>query len=297
MHNPSGNGTYTENGIIYSALCGMVETLNKVVIVNPKLSPYKPEVGDVIIGKVNAVDKKSWRIDINAQREASLQLTSINLPGGEQRRRSEDDVMQMRAFFEENDLLSAEVQQVHKDGGVNLQTRNLKYGKLKNGILIEVNHNLIRKMKFHFVELVSDIKAIIGINGLIWIYYSTIKIESDYFTDDQNLVNLLNKHEILNQYAGVNILLFKNIILSLDKHRIRIDHTMIMKFHELYLEYIGCKADNVEIIQQNIVIPNEVEDIIINKLKQFGKSKHDDLAKEVKNITKMMQEVSDEDME
>ena len=42
--------------------------------------------------------------------------------------------MQMRLFFEENDLLSGEIQQIHGDGGVNIQTRNLKYGKvnLKN---------------------------------------------------------------------------------------------------------------------------------------------------------------------
>jgi len=38
--------------------------------------------------------------------------------------------MQMRLFFEENDLLSGEIQQIHSDGGVNIQTRNLKYGKV-----------------------------------------------------------------------------------------------------------------------------------------------------------------------
>ena len=93
-------------------------------------SPYKPEVGDVIVGRVLSVDKKSWRVDINAQRDANLNLTAINLPRGEQRRRSEDDAMQMRIYFEENDLLSGEVQQTHQDGGVNIQTRNLKYGKV-----------------------------------------------------------------------------------------------------------------------------------------------------------------------
>jgi len=36
----------------------------------------------------------------------------------------------MRLFFEENDLLSGEIQQIHSDGGVNIQTRNLKYGKV-----------------------------------------------------------------------------------------------------------------------------------------------------------------------
>jgi exosome complex component RRP4 len=42
--------------------------------------------------------------------------------------------MQMRNYFEENDLLSGEVQQVHQDGGVNIQTRNLKYGKVTTTI-------------------------------------------------------------------------------------------------------------------------------------------------------------------
>lgn len=47
-----------------------------------------------------------------------------------QRIRSEEDAMQMRLFFQENDLLSGEIQQIHSDGGVNIQTRNLKYGKV-----------------------------------------------------------------------------------------------------------------------------------------------------------------------
>ena len=51
-------------------------------------------------------------------------------------------------------------------------------------------------MKFNFFDIFGDIKCIIGMNGLIWVYYSTVKIESDYFTDDQNQVNQFNKHEV-----------------------------------------------------------------------------------------------------
>lgn len=116
--------------MILSCLAGEVNTINKLVTVIPQKQPYKPEVGDVIVGRVISVDKKSWRLDINSLRDANLNLTAINLPKGEQRRRSESDAMQMRNYFEENDLLSAEIQQVHSDGGVNVQTRNLKYGKV-----------------------------------------------------------------------------------------------------------------------------------------------------------------------
>ena len=77
------------------------------------------------------VDKKSWRLDIKAQRDATLMLTAINLPQGEQRRRSEQDQMMMRTFFQENDLVSGEIQALHKDGSVAMQTRNLKYGKVE----------------------------------------------------------------------------------------------------------------------------------------------------------------------
>jgi exosome complex component RRP4 len=118
--------------VILSCLAGEVNTINKLVTVIPQKQPYKPEVGDVIVGRVISVDKKSWRLDINSLRDANLNLTAINLPKGEQRRRSESDAMQMRNYFEENDLLSGEVQQVHSDGGVNVQTRNLKYGKVNN---------------------------------------------------------------------------------------------------------------------------------------------------------------------
>ena len=114
----------------------------------------------------------------------------------------------MRLFFEENDLVSGEIQQIHSDGGVNIQTRNLKYGKvkkfyfnkkiqLKNGIIIKVDHNLIKRMKLHFFDVLSDIKAIIGMNGYIWIYYSTLKLDSEYFTDDQTQLNQFNKHEVI----------------------------------------------------------------------------------------------------
>lgn len=53
-------------------------------------------------------------------------------------------------------------------------------------------------MKYHFFDIVGDVKAIVGMNGLIWIYYSTVKIDANYFTDDQTQINQFNKHEVIN---------------------------------------------------------------------------------------------------
>ncbi len=59
----------------------------------------------------------------------------------------------MRNFFQESDLLVAEVQMMFQDGSSALHTRSLRYGKLKNGVLVKVSSNLIQRLKTHFVHL------------------------------------------------------------------------------------------------------------------------------------------------
>lgn len=58
--------------------------MSKLIMVQPQKRLYKPEVGDVVIGRVISIEKKSWRCDINYNRDANLSLSSINLPQGEQ---------------------------------------------------------------------------------------------------------------------------------------------------------------------------------------------------------------------
>lgn len=56
-------------------------------------------------------------VDINSYQHGVLNLTSINLPGGIQRRRSEEDQLNMRKFFVEGDMISGEVMQVNSNDG------------------------------------------------------------------------------------------------------------------------------------------------------------------------------------
>jgi exosome complex component RRP4 len=41
------------------------------------------EVGDLVVGRITSVESKRWKADICAQKDASLQLSSVNLPGAE----------------------------------------------------------------------------------------------------------------------------------------------------------------------------------------------------------------------
>ncbi|SJX64744.1 related to RRP4-3`-5` exoribonuclease [Sporisorium reilianum f. sp. reilianum] len=171
-----GHGTFlsTNTDEILSSMCGTVERVNKLISVRPARSRYAAEVGDLVIGRVTEVGPKRWKVDINAKTDSSLQLSSINLPGGVQRRKVESDELQMRHFFQENDLLVAEVQMMFQDNSSALHTRSLRYGKLKNGVLVTAAPNLIQRLKSHFVhlrddELAVDVDLIIGLNGYIWI--------------------------------------------------------------------------------------------------------------------------------
>ena len=66
-----------------------------------------------------------------------------------QRRKLESDELQMRGFFEEGDLLVAEVQAFFSDGAMSLHTRSLKYGKVSTrGLILLLNiNNLLNKLR------------------------------------------------------------------------------------------------------------------------------------------------------
>ena len=156
-------------------MAGVVHQIDRVICVRPLRQGYRPDIGDVVVGRIVQVDQKRWIVDMNSYQHGILNLTSINLPGGVQRRRSEEDQLNMRTFFKEGDIVSGEVMQVNSsDGKIQIQTRNLKYGKLLNGFLLKLDSNFIRRMKNHIIEFFGESKpvvgTIIGTNGYVWIY-------------------------------------------------------------------------------------------------------------------------------
>ena len=44
---------------------------------------YNGEVGDVIVGRVIEVAQRRWKVEVHSKLDAILQLSSVNLPGGE----------------------------------------------------------------------------------------------------------------------------------------------------------------------------------------------------------------------
>lgn len=135
----------------------------------PLNAAYTPDIGDVIVGKVIEVGPKRWKIDANAKQDSVLLLSSISLPGGIQRRKSEADEMQMKTFFKKGEWLSAEVQTLYMDGAFGVHTRNYKYGKLINGTVVQVSPALIQRSKSHFHVYDNTVDVILGMNGYVWV--------------------------------------------------------------------------------------------------------------------------------
>ncbi|GMY16596.1 exosome complex component RRP4 homolog [Fagus crenata] len=164
-----GHGTLDLNGEVVATLCGVVERVNKLVYIRALRARYKPEVGDIIVGRVSEVAQKRWRLDIHYSQDAVLMLSSMNLPDGIQRRRTAVDELNMRSIFEENDVICAEVRGFQYDG-LHLQARSQKYGKLERGQLLTVPPYLVkrRKQHFHHVEQYG-VDLILGCNGFIWV--------------------------------------------------------------------------------------------------------------------------------
>ncbi|XP_055532781.1 exosome complex component RRP4 isoform X1 [Wyeomyia smithii] len=226
-----GHGTYMEDEDIKSSVAGVMVQVNKLITVKPLKGRYVGEIGDVIVARVIDVQQKRWKVDTNSRLDSILLLSSVNLPGGELRRRGVEDEQQMRKYLQEGDLISAEVQNVHSDGVLSLHTRSLKYGKLSQGILVKVFPSLIKRRKTHFHNLPCGASIILGNNGFIWIspMLSTDGEEGGGFT--QNLDESVSKQdrEVISR--------LRNCILALANCKMLLYDTSILYAYEESLKY------------------------------------------------------------
>lgn len=157
---------------------------NKLLSVYSLRARYTPEIGDLVVGRIVEVQSKRWKVDVSAPLLAQLPLSAINLPGGILRKRTTADELQIRSFFNEGDLVIAEVQSVHQDGSASLHTRSLKYGKLRNGVFLAVSGmgggagtsrgtGVVRSRRQVWTVNAAHgggaIDVILGVNGYIWI--------------------------------------------------------------------------------------------------------------------------------
>nr|CAG4643344.1 EOG090X09DD [Ilyocryptus agilis] len=218
-----GHGTYMQDECLYASVAGVVERVNQLISVRPLKTRYHGEIGDVVIGRVTEVSQKRWKLDTNARLDSVLLLPSVNLPGGELRRRSVEDELGMRQYLKEGDLVSAEVQNIFGDGALSLHTRSMKYGKLSQGCLLKISPSLIRRQKTHFHNLPCGASVILGNNGFVWICPTIHEDSAGGFV--QNLEAVPHSDRLV-------ISRLRNCVAALAQSRMMVYDTSIMYAYE-----------------------------------------------------------------
>lgn len=221
-----GHGTYPEDDMLKSSIAGVIEQIGKLISVKPLKNRYNGEVGDVVIGRITELTQKRWKVDTNSRLDSVLLLSSVNLPGGELRRRSAEDEQMMRKYLIEGDLISAEVQNIYQDGSLSLHTRSFIYGKLSQGVLVKVYPALIKRSKTHFHNLPCGASIILGKNGFIWISPTSRSVADSSGGFTQNLDQKVPKadREVVAR--------LRNCILALAASKIPLYSTSILHAYE-----------------------------------------------------------------
>ncbi|KAJ1859142.1 Exosome complex component rrp4 [Coemansia sp. RSA 1822] len=228
-----GHGTFGEHGTIYSSVAGVVERINKLVSVRSLKQRYGGEIGDIVVGRITEVASKRWRVDVNSRQDGMLLLSSINLPGGIQRRKSDSDELQMRSFFAEGDLVFAEVQSYFADGALSLHTRSIQYGKLRNGTFVSVFPQLVPRSRTHFHTLPCGVDVVLGVNGYIWVSkhvpVARVEANAEHIYSDEN--------ESISDDERESIARVANCIGLLNRLYVKITDTSIIFAFEASLPY------------------------------------------------------------
>ncbi|XP_062361537.1 exosome complex component RRP4 isoform X3 [Cinclus cinclus] len=195
-----GHGTYVEDDKLIASVAGVVERVNKLVCVRALKARYNGEIGDIVVGRIT------------------------------ERRKSAEDELAMRDYLQEGDLISAEVQSIFSDGAVSLHTRSLKYGKLAQGVLVQVSPSLVRRQKTHFHDLPCGASMILGNNGFIWIYPTPEQKDDEAGGYTSNLEPVpLSDREVISR--------LRNCIVALVTHKMMLFDTSILYCYEASLPH------------------------------------------------------------
>ena len=203
-----GHGTYLQKDAkdsgriqLRASVTGIVVRVNKLISVEAvALNTYAGQVGDLVVGRIVSIGNARWNVDLGGGRIAALPLSGVHLPGGVQRVRTSADALEMRMHLQEGDLVSAEAHKVLSDSGsLMLHTRSARYGKLENGVVIQVPAKLIPRRKTHYTTICEHkFQILLGCNGMIWMQRNVSSLDSNGGTAAAQNISA-GQHELAEQ--------------------------------------------------------------------------------------------------
>lgn len=163
--NLADEGTYVEDGKVFSSVFGVASFKNRIRVV-PLSGKYIPRPGDMIIGIVTEVSFSNWIVDIRSPYEGLLHISEFP-----RRIESQD----MSRYLTVGDSIMALVKDVDANMKVELTLNDQRSRQIKEGRIIEVTPSkvprLIGKSGSMIAMLKNETKCniFIGQNGRIWL--------------------------------------------------------------------------------------------------------------------------------
>lgn len=126
------------------------------------------------------------------------------------------------------------------DGAASLHTRSLKYGKLRNGSLVVVPANLVKRSKSHFTTLSCGVDLILGVNGYIWVCKHTEPTSMDdpdaLYSNENSMITPEMREMIARACNCISILSRNNVMISESMIAFALEGSMSFSVKEILKE-------------------------------------------------------------
>ncbi|HIH69172.1 exosome complex RNA-binding protein Rrp4 [Methermicoccus shengliensis] len=161
----AGEGTYVEDGKVYSLLYGVAHE-GKSIRVIPLEGKYIPTRGDTIIGMVSELTPFGWVLDIASPYEGFLHLSEYP---------KKIDSADMEQHLTIGDSVVVGVKEVAPSMRVMLELKEGVPRPLKGGRLIEISHTRVPRLIGRGGSMISMLqretgcRLLVGQNGRVWI--------------------------------------------------------------------------------------------------------------------------------
>jgi len=158
-------GTYVENGKVYSSLFGIASLKNHIKVV-PLSGKYMPRSGDLIIGVITEVSFSNWIVDIRSPYEGLLHISEFP-------RRIDNS--EMSKYLKVGDSIMALVRDVDQNMKVELTLNDQRSRHIKEGRIMDVTPSKVPRLIGRSGSMISMLKnetncnIFVGQNGRVWL--------------------------------------------------------------------------------------------------------------------------------
>ena len=163
--NLADEGTYVEEGKVFSSVFGIASLKNHVRVV-PLSGKYIPRSGDMIIGIITEVSFSNWIVDIRSPYEGLLHISEFP-------RRIENT--DMSKYLKVGDAIITLVTDVDPTMKVELTLNDQRLRQIKEGRIIDVTPSKVPRLIGRSGSMIAMLKnetncnIFIGQNGRVWI--------------------------------------------------------------------------------------------------------------------------------